>query len=147
MQINDFETALDRNGDGAVVLKYNGKDRCLLVPTRIDGKPVTAIAAGAFEGSLIESIELPETLKRLEAGAFTRCDELVEINVPGTLSEVGNCLAFECQNLRCVVINGTSISASLLVAVSNLNGVGIAQSYVSGSVRAYIELQLRSISA
>lgn len=147
MQSNEFETALDRDGNGAVILKYKGNDLCLLVPTRINGRPVTAIAAGAFEGCRIESIELPETLHRLEAGAFARCEELVEVAIPGSASEMDNCLQFDCASLKTVVVAGDTISPACLSALANLNGVGIMQHYKAGGVDAFIEMQFRTFSA
>ena len=82
---------------------------------------------GVFEGSGLEKVRLPETLKRIEYGAFRDCRNLKGVQFPSTLEEIG-LRAFEgsgfesvttplavriihqsafcrCQNLKRVVLN------------------------------------------
>ena len=50
---------------------------------------------GVFEGSAVESVELPSTLKRIEYSAFEECESLENIKLPQRLEYVGaRCFAF-----------------------------------------------------
>ena len=46
----------------------------LLIPGRIKGKPVTSVGAGAFaDRNNVGAVCLPDTVRRIESGAFARC--------------------------------------------------------------------------
>ena len=45
---------------------------------------------GVFEGSALESIELPSTLKRIEYRVFFGCKNLKHIELPENLEHIGN---------------------------------------------------------
>lgn len=44
---------------------------------------------GVFEESSIESVELPQTLKRIEYSAFMNCKYLKNIKLPNSLKYIG----------------------------------------------------------
>ena len=46
---------------------------------------------GVFEGSALERVELPSTLKRIEYSAFDGCKKLKSINLPERLGYIGRC--------------------------------------------------------
>lgn len=143
---NDFEyIVLDSNE--ASVKRYLGAGKHVEVPDRIGGLPVVAVEAQAFAETGVLSITFPDTLSTLADDALAGCDALVELALPGKLSVIARGLLGLCPDLQCVMISGATISASLMEAVSNLNGVGIVQRYINGSVEAYIDLELRAISA
>ena len=50
-----------------------------------DGK----LLYGVFEGSSIESVELPSTIKRIEYSAFANCENLKSIGFPDSLESIG----------------------------------------------------------
>ena len=56
-----------------------GKDEYL------DGKEL----CGVFEGSAIEDIKLPTTLKRIEYSAFKNCKYLKRVRLPEKLEYIG----------------------------------------------------------
>ncbi len=62
---------------------------------------VTAIGEGAFATSLIESIWLPSTIKKIGDAAFCCCESLVYVNYDGELKleELGQSAFAECPNL------------------------------------------------
>lgn len=59
--------------DGAVITDYHGTDAALVIPVRIDGRPVVGIAEGAFEGCSARQIIFPASLKWVADGAFRGC--------------------------------------------------------------------------
>ena len=71
--ISEFDW--DTNTSGVTIKKYKGKDRNVVVPNEIDGKPVTSIGRSAFEGcSRLTSITLPEGLTNIRENAFEGCN-------------------------------------------------------------------------
>ena len=73
--LNDFE--FEKSKEGLILTKYNGNDAYLIIPSSIDGEPITTIASGAFEGeydymvSAPYEIVLPNTLTTIEDNAFS----------------------------------------------------------------------------
>lgn len=53
----------------------------IVIPSEIDGIPVTTIAADAFNGSSFESIVISETVTTIGSNAFGNCQNLTSIDV------------------------------------------------------------------
>lgn len=76
--------------DGEVtILSYTGTAQELIVPSEIDGCPVTEIAEGAFAGSSLTSVVLPATLEELGWFAFRDSKSLRNVTVGSALDEIG----------------------------------------------------------
>lgn len=90
----------------------NGDGETLVIPDKIDGKPVTSIGDCAFASMFFSSIQLPATLRtiksrafannrllktvklgnavaRIDDRAFIGCSSLTEINLPDSLVSIG----------------------------------------------------------
>ena len=82
-------------GDGTCeITGFTGDGGNLLLPKTIGGKPVSAIGAGAFEGlDNLDTIRIPEGVKKISDGAFRNCRYLTEVEFPQTLQHIG-CDAF-----------------------------------------------------
>lgn len=60
--------------DGIKLIAYNGGDvETLVLPTKIENKPVIAVDSGFADKININTLILPDTLKRIEKNAFTNC--------------------------------------------------------------------------
>jgi len=101
------------NGDGtATITGYTGTDAEVVIPAQLDGLQVTGIANfvfssksfitsveipegiksigdAAFDGCSLQTIDLPDTLTRLGSWAFFFNDELTEVHLPASLTEIG----------------------------------------------------------
>src|SRR5690625_207129 len=67
------------NGDGTIsIIEYTGTDIDLVIPSQIDGKPVTAIGKetigifekGVFQEKGLTNIVLPDTIEKIWGAAF-----------------------------------------------------------------------------
>lgn len=79
--------------DHAVLTQYNGKDKKVKIPEKVNKKPVTEIGSQAFMqrdkttaavsggNENITKVILPNTIKRIGEGAFDWCKNLKEINL------------------------------------------------------------------
>jgi len=80
----------------------------IVVPETIEGVNVHNIGEGAFaDCKYLESIVLPSTLKRIEAGAFDNCIRLFEVEIPEGVTFLGDHVFNNCVSLTDVIIPGT----------------------------------------
>lgn len=90
--------------DGAVVTGYVGTAAEVVMPGRLGGLPVTAIACGAFADAEVESVILPKTLARIEDGAFDRC-ALKTLLLFDNIESVSDAAFTGCDDLQTLYIN------------------------------------------
>lgn len=64
--------------------------KTIVIPDTAAGYPVTVIAGGAIDDGVVEEIVLPESLRVIEDGAFTDCDNLCEMDIPAGVERIGN---------------------------------------------------------
>jgi len=79
---SDFEFEFDSNTRGMSVKKYIGKDENVIIPRSAKGFNVTKIGGTAFMNCDVASVTLPDTIKKVEMGAFWACFALKSIIVP-----------------------------------------------------------------
>lgn len=132
--VGDFEYAVNEDGNYEIVdfLYSKSEDVDIVIPAKIEGRPVTGIAADAFksatliksvtfeEGSVIEyigafafygcnnealkSITLPDTVKSIGEGAFWGCTALESITLSSKLEAVGNYAFWSCKALKGIAL-------------------------------------------
>ncbi|MBA4687539.1 MAG: Ig-like domain-containing protein [Candidatus Galacturonibacter soehngenii] len=95
---------IDEN-DEITITGYNGASSHMIIPEYIEGRPVVTIGARAFESNLvIETVELPNTLKLLEKLSFWGCKNLLEIEIPSSVELIRTSSFQACNSLRKIVI-------------------------------------------
>lgn len=104
------------NGSRATITNYDGDDTAVVIPDRIRGNRVVAVANGAFEGkadkitsivfnstysdfelgegafeklTALTKVVLPSGLKEIPAECFTGCTALKEVYIPSGLTSIG----------------------------------------------------------
>ncbi len=70
--------------DGAVtVTGYTGGDVVVVIPSEIDGMPVTALSGDAFAGKgSLRALSIPDTVTEIEVGALAGCESLTTLRTP-----------------------------------------------------------------
>ncbi|MBR5121688.1 MAG: leucine-rich repeat domain-containing protein [Oscillospiraceae bacterium] len=126
--ISDFEYAIDQS-KYAVIKKYIGSSKNVVIPNEIDGYPVRGIGIGAFEeNALIEEVVIPDSVemilnyafhnctslksvkfgKNVEdifIGAFLGCVSLEEVILPENMKRIDSRAFWECTSIKKLFIN------------------------------------------
>jgi hypothetical protein len=97
-----------------------------LIPSSINGKPVTTIGENAFYYSEIRSVTIPSTVTSIDAGAFYGCEFLNRISLPTSVTSIGDS-AFSWSGLNSVTIPSsvTAIGNTAFSYCENLNSLTI----------------------
>lgn len=83
----------EENENGITLTEYTGKEDSVEIPTKYDGKTVTAVAATAFASSEVKEISVPRGIY-LNSGAFSGCITLRKVTLDKSITYVpDNCFA------------------------------------------------------
>lgn len=105
-------------------------DLDIRVPPVVEGRTVTKIGDGAFEGTNITSIEMPDGVEYVGELAFKDCSSLEYVVMPDSVSYIGTAAFSGCNSLTSISIpSGVSeLPAGLFLACTNLESVTIPES-------------------
>ena len=99
----DFEYGFSHEG-GISIREYIGSDKTVVIPSKIDGQAVTMIAGGAFVGTSIESVVIPDSVKFVVARAFYGCDQLKTVDFGDGIIEIQEEAFRECTALESIIL-------------------------------------------
>ena len=81
----DFEYELVDYDNNIKITKYNGNEKKLVIPSKLDGNLVINIENSAFaECYNLEEITIPSSVTHIGSGVFYECNSLKYINYTGT---------------------------------------------------------------
>ena len=100
----DFEYGFSEIYDGIFIKEYIGSDKTVVIPSKIDGQAVTVIAGGAFVGTSIESVVIPDSVKFVVARAFYGCDQLKTVDFGDGIIEIQEEAFRECTALESIIL-------------------------------------------
>lgn len=73
----------------------------LVVPSTVNGVPVTKIGEDAFyENKVIETVSVPSSVKVMEAEAFRYCENLTKVTMAEGVQSIGSVQFYFCQKLK-----------------------------------------------
>ena len=97
------------NSDGFITIKkYKKNEENVLIPSTIQGTPVSEISDDAFADCTgIKSVVLPDNLKKIWSAAFRNCSSIKKITIPQNVAEIGYCAFENCTALDEIVLSDT----------------------------------------
>ena len=82
--------------------EYSIRD-AVVIPSSIDGKPVTAIGNQAFYyAKSMKSLSIPSTVTRIGEYAFSLCYDLKSVNIPDGVTEIRAGTFNDCRSLQSI---------------------------------------------
>lgn len=89
----------------ASIIGFEGEPEYIIIPSEIDGVPVTEIRDNAFyECRTLKQIILPDSIKKIGHHCFYECSALEGIELPEYVSEIGMGCFSECSSLSYATI-------------------------------------------
>lgn len=114
----------ETRGDEMAILSLYAlpeKKRDIVIPSEINGLPVTEILSMAFRGSQIESVSLPESITAIYSSAFEGCSSLKKITLPENLLELSYRAFAKCTSLESITIPyATNFESGIFDGCTNL---------------------------
>lgn len=105
---SDYTYTITKNNT-VTITGYTGSDTALTVPAKLDGSPVTEIAADAFaEQTNLTSVTLPDGLKKIADDAFFNCTSLKTITLPDSVTSLTGAAFSGCTQEITLTLDGNS---------------------------------------
>ncbi len=77
----------------------------LVIPSEIDGYPVTVLGENSFRGcDNMESVVIPDTVKRIELNAFYGCLKIADLRIGSSVEYIGDYAFSGCEALKALVL-------------------------------------------
>ena len=118
--------------DGTLEIKsYGGKSKNIVIPETINGVSVSSIGNSAFadifEEKLIESVVIPDRVKRIGSYAFSSCVALKSVSFGANVESIGNSAFSGCSKLESVILPEklTVIEGAAFNVCSSLKSINI----------------------
>jgi hypothetical protein len=98
----DYEYITPNNR--VTIIKYIGDEVNVVIPSEINGLPVKNIRRGAFQGTDVVSVVIPDSVTEIGEGAFGQCDSLISVFIPDSVTEIGFSAFKDCISLTDIVL-------------------------------------------
>ena len=99
-----YEYSLNKDDD-AVITKYRGNMRALVIPDTLDGHRVVSIGHKSFaDNQYLNSVIIPDSVTTIASGAFGRCINLSEVTLSSNLLQMDTHAFFNCDKLQYIEI-------------------------------------------
>jgi hypothetical protein len=109
-----------------------------LPKTNILGFPITSLYEGAFNGSDVNTVLLPDSLTSISDFAFYNCANLRSITIPSSVTSIGDKAFYDCGYLWEIVIpNGVTTIGNYAFYKAMLETVTIPNSLTSLGDKAF----------
>lgn len=96
---------LVQDNSSCAIIEYTGAETVVKIPVEIDGKTVVKINARAFsDRDDITEIIIPDSISEIKEEAFMRCRRLDNVFIPDSITEIGKNAFLGCTGLTNIVI-------------------------------------------
>lgn len=109
---SDFVYEVAGDYSSVLIIRYKGKDTNVVVPSEIEGIPVTELGSNAFiNNKKVESVVIPDSVVSLMGrnhtgndGVFKGCSSLKYVVIPETIDVLPEGCFYGCSSLEDVVL-------------------------------------------
>ena len=110
------------------ITDYTGDAATVVIPARIEGKPVTTISYGAFDDCTnLISVSIPDGVTEIKSTVFENCTNLTSVEIPDSVTAIGYGAFSGCSSLTNIDLPDhiTSISGMTFYGCSSLTSIDI----------------------
>ena len=101
----DLEYGVNYDGDGVSIYEYTDDESDVVIPSEIDGIPVTCITVGAFKGcTSLTDITIPGSVVNIMNEAFKDCTSLKEVILSDGVAYIHDGAFAGCESLTDITI-------------------------------------------
>ena len=93
-----------------VILTYSGTDKILQIPSKLMDMNIVKLGDGSFMESNMQRVIVPEGIKQIGKSTFSDCPNLSEIELSGSIDEVGSWTFYKLPLLTSISINDFALS-------------------------------------
>ncbi len=137
-----------RKSKSVRITGYSGVSTEIILPSRIGGLPVNEIGRRAFANSDIESVEIPDSIRKLGAEAFFESGVKRVIFGEG-VRDIPERAFYKCEKLRTAALPTTlrSIGREAFFACTGFSYISLPRSLRSLGEKCFSESDLRGFAA
>jgi hypothetical protein len=128
------------NNNEITIIRYEGIDNEVTIPTEINNIPVKIIGKSAFNTyPLLKKLIIKDNITKIEDFAFGNCTNLTDIQIPNSVTSIGKGVFGNCKSLVSISIPNTitSIEEMTFGGCENLRNVNIPNSVTNIGVLAF----------
>lgn len=120
------------NGE-ATISRYSGTEKDVVIPSELDGYPVTGIGPRTFYSKSITSVVIPDTVRDIGKAAFQFCDDMESVTLGNNIETIGEYAFYECIKVKSLVLPNSlkTIGNYALVCSSSLKYLFVPESVTS----------------
>lgn len=130
----NFEYRFSENNENAVITKYIGTSKDVIIPSKIEGRTVKSLLGyqvddilhGVFQGTEIETVVIPDTVIAMAGRTFKDCTFLSSVTIKpnSVLREIGNEAFRNCSSLKTINLEDAKNLKSIgSYAFNNCNSI------------------------
>ena len=111
-----------------ILKKYFGYGGDVIIPSMIDGLPVTSIGVGTFAYcTSLTSVTIPNSVISIRDSVFNRCTSLTNVTIGNSVTNIGNQMFANCGRLASITIpdSVTKIGGAAFYNCTDLTNVNL----------------------
>ena len=128
------------NKSTQTITKCDSAVTSAVIPSEIDGEPVTAIGYNAFrECDALTSVTIPDSVTVIKEHAFDDCSNMTDVAIPGSVTSIGDSAFRECDALTSVTLPDgiLSIGAMAFYSCDEITSIDIPKSVTTIGYEAF----------
>jgi hypothetical protein len=140
--IGDYKTLIKNNT--AIITRYRGREKDVVIPAEINGVPVTGIGDYAFMQKQLTSVVIPDTVSSIGIYAF-RWNYLNGVTIPEGVSSIGDCAFVGNQITDLVIPSGVKTIGENAFDGNRISSLVVPDSVTAIGDEAFANNQLTSV--
>lgn len=151
-EAKNFHYKTSDDGQSVCITNYIGTEENVVIPSKIDGKPVTEIGATAFGGAkanqtILRTVYIPDTVVSIGDSAFKSCALLSEVRLPSSLKHIEKDAFANCESLKSISLSSDCLdeNSSGVFYKSGLETVNLGEGVTYIPTSAFSGTKLKEV--